>query len=857
MPHPRGAAGPQHGQRVVADLECSPSRGRRSAACTRPPLGHVDVGQVEGADLDRLVPADAGLLAAPAATRSASASAVAGSPSRCGRVPGAVTRASTSPSVVARTRSVLEFPPSARDDEPRGTSAAAGAGERGPGAVEPAARQPSTTESTPSALTRSSVAIGERAASSARTASTNPSALPMPPPSTIRSGSTTAMIEQSARGDQHRLVRDDPPGPRVAAGGRGEDLRGPTPAAASRPGAPRARCRPPTPRPPARRAGATSVAVRGLRSPAAGSAISPAAPCAPRRSRPSRTRPIPMPVPIETKAKRRRRGRARAPARRARRRRRRSRSSAMSPNAARRSRSRCGWSQPWQRAGRGTARRGAGRTRRGCPARSARRRRSRAPSVAHSLSASAAEFGDPAAPGLGARAHRRRGRARCRRSRRSRRAGTRGRRRAPARSRPRAAPRTARRSGPACRCARPTARTSPARSRLASASDTVGLDSPLSRASSARDSLPASRMCSSSSCSFRARISCGPAGLPWPALAVTRRAPQVVTLVWTNSRSGLVVLQLIVYFPNHYKRPSHTGAADGHHRSCSGSTSAARKIAAAVTRHRRACGSGTVTIRRPADGRRRADPAPRASTRPHAAAGRGRRRTGQLAAVGACTFGIPHEDRVRAGAQHVRLGRARLRPAGAPGVPRRAAVTLATDVKAAAQAELDWGALAGCDPGLYVNLGTGLAVAIVVGGHVVAGAARRRRRDRLQPAPARRRRSRDAPSACCWRTRSAGRRWQAAAGRLLGRPMTCRARVRSGAGRDPAAADVARPSSSASCAFHLVNLAIAIDPERIVVGGGLVRSWDATAAAAARRARRGGAVPTGADARGTSRTTRR
>ena len=26
--------------------------------------------------------------------------------------------------------------------------------------------------------------------------------------------------------------------------------------------------------------------------------------------------------------------------------------------------------------------------------------------------------------------------------------------------------------------------------------------------------------------------------------------------------------------------------------------------------------------------------------------------------------------------------------------------------------------------------------------------------------------------------------------------------------------------------MHLVNLAIAIDPDRIVVGGGLVRSWD-------------------------------
>jgi glucokinase len=30
----------------------------------------------------------------------------------------------------------------------------------------------------------------------------------------------------------------------------------------------------------------------------------------------------------------------------------------------------------------------------------------------------------------------------------------------------------------------------------------------------------------------------------------------------------------------------------------------------------------------------------------------------------------------------------------------------------------------------------------------------------------------------------------------------------------------------AELAYHLVNLTIAIDPERVVVGGGMVRSWD-------------------------------
>ena len=47
---------------------------------------------------------------------------------------------------------------------------------------------------------------------------------------------------------------------------------------------------------------------------------------------------------------------------------------------------------------------------------------------------------------------------------------------------------------------------------------------------------------------------------------------------------------------------------------------------------------------------------------------------------------------------------------------------VATDVKAAATAEARWGALAGYDPAIYLNLGTGLGAAIVVDGRVVKGA---------------------------------------------------------------------------------------------------------------------------------------
>ncbi len=44
------------------------------------------------------------------------------------------------------------------------------------------------------------------------------------------------------------------------------------------------------------------------------------------------------------------------------------------------------------------------------------------------------------------------------------------------------------------------------------------------------------------------------------------------------------------------------------------------------------------------------------------------------------------------------------------------------DVKAAALAEVTWGHLAGIDTGLHLNLGTGLAMGVVVGGRVRSGA---------------------------------------------------------------------------------------------------------------------------------------
>jgi glucokinase len=195
-----------------------------------------------------------------------------------------------------------------------------------------------------------------------------------------------------------------------------------------------------------------------------------------------------------------------------------------------------------------------------------------------------------------------------------------------------------------------------------------------------------------------------------------------------------------------------------------------------------------------------------------------------LAAVGVSTFGIPFEDRVElapaiSGWDRLAMGR-ELRAA----FPA-AQIRMATDAKAAAWAETRWGVLADCDPGIFVNLGTGLAAALVVGGQVLNG-----------------------------RDGAAGEigyslREVADAGRPLrqripledmvsGQAMARRGTERATAGQQLSTADVFAAGRGGGelaglvdefvdeLAFHLVNLAICLNPARIAVGGGLVRSWD-------------------------------
>jgi glucokinase len=193
----------------------------------------------------------------------------------------------------------------------------------------------------------------------------------------------------------------------------------------------------------------------------------------------------------------------------------------------------------------------------------------------------------------------------------------------------------------------------------------------------------------------------------------------------------------------------------------------------------------------------------------------------ELLAVGASTFGIPGEHGV----------------ALAPAVPGwdsialgnelgeafiGADITVATDVKAGAFVEVEYGALAGCDPGVYLNLGTGLAAALVIGGRVVGGqhgasgeiGYHLRSVDDLGVLAADRRMLEDVVSG------SALRR----AAMALSPDGVDAADVFARAPHSPALAELVR-AFVRELSFHVVNLAITVDPARIAVGGGLVRSW--------------------------------
>lgn len=191
------------------------------------------------------------------------------------------------------------------------------------------------------------------------------------------------------------------------------------------------------------------------------------------------------------------------------------------------------------------------------------------------------------------------------------------------------------------------------------------------------------------------------------------------------------------------------------------------------------------------------------------------------AAVGVATMGYTHDDSVELAPNVPGWDRLAL-PASLRQAFPNTPVAIANDVRAAAIAELTWGELQGVQHGIYLNLGTGIAATLIVHGAVVEGAHGA------------------AGEIGYWarsRTDAAG----AAAGHAPfeeyagGAGALARARTELDIAVEGVAALAAADDSRARAfvddlyaeiALHTANLVTALDPERIVVGGGYARATD-------------------------------
>lgn len=195
-------------------------------------------------------------------------------------------------------------------------------------------------------------------------------------------------------------------------------------------------------------------------------------------------------------------------------------------------------------------------------------------------------------------------------------------------------------------------------------------------------------------------------------------------------------------------------------------------------------------------------------------------RGGTLVGVGVATMGVTLTDRVLMAPNVPGWDRLAL-----PGTMRQAfpsiPVRIDNDVKAAATAELRWGALVGIQVGVYLNLGTGIAAALMADGHVLGGAhgaAGEIGYDLRTPSDAVGAREGHAPL----EEAVGGKAFADRARALLGPTAMARDLFEADGTNPEIGAYVERVL--AEIAFHVVNLAIALDPSRVVVGGGLMRA---------------------------------
>ncbi|MGY6654006.1 ROK family protein [Amycolatopsis sp. TRM77291] len=194
----------------------------------------------------------------------------------------------------------------------------------------------------------------------------------------------------------------------------------------------------------------------------------------------------------------------------------------------------------------------------------------------------------------------------------------------------------------------------------------------------------------------------------------------------------------------------------------------------------------------------------------------------RLVAIGVVSPGIVLEDRILLAPNVPGWEELRLRDLVAAefdGVP----IEVGTDAKAAALAEWRWGALADTDPAVFLSLGTGIAAAVLVGGRLLAGAngaAGEIGYNLLSPQDT----DGFAGGAAPLEEAVGGRGLGGRASALLGRPVT--AGELFGLARENAQAKELVGAALDELSMHVANLAIALDPQRIAVGGGLVRSAD-------------------------------
>lgn len=198
---------------------------------------------------------------------------------------------------------------------------------------------------------------------------------------------------------------------------------------------------------------------------------------------------------------------------------------------------------------------------------------------------------------------------------------------------------------------------------------------------------------------------------------------------------------------------------------------------------------------------------------------------GRVVAVGAVCPGFPADDRVLlapniAGWEDLPFART-LRAELGSVVGSHVPVEVGNDVKAGALVEADSGALAGSRCGVYLNIGTGLALAVVVDGVVLGGAhgvAGEVAYQLVAPGS-----SGVADGRAPLEETVSGRVLDDLATAAAGRPTTA---VEVLLGDDPRLRAALEPAL-AVLDLAVVNACCLLDPDTVVLAGGLVRAGEA------------------------------